>query len=191
MSSRPKPGVAERSGGTCIFVLRCHPERSDHRARSREPALSVPKGPLPFESLSWIVIPSITTPGLSRHTLPRTSCAPLCLPSVFAFVRSTCGPLIRLESRDGTRWFHQPSIRHLLPRFSSSVSLTPAGRRAAHSSARFGYRFPQDDPGLPACRTSSAYVHSLRSIQYNLIANRRATITLATARLPLRTHSRW
>src|SRR5208283_5229194 len=88
------------------------------------------------------------------------------------------------------RWFHQPSIRQLLPGSLLRSPLRLTGRRAAHSSVRFGYRFPQDDPGLPACRTSSAYVHSLRSIQYNLIANRRATITLATARLPLRTHKR-
>src|SRR5271165_1113499 len=88
------------------------------------------------------------------------------------------------------RWFHQPSIRQLLPGSLLRSPLRLTGRRAAHSSVRSGYRLPQDDPGLPACPTSSAYVHSLRSIQYNLTANRRATITLATARLPLRTHSR-
>jgi hypothetical protein len=44
--------------------------------------------PPPLAETSQSVILSITTPGLSRHTFPWTSCAPLCLPSVFVFVRS-------------------------------------------------------------------------------------------------------
>ena len=91
------------------------------------------------------------------------------------------------------RWSLSGSTNHLSGTGSQILFFglpTLSGRRAAHSSVRSGYRFPQDDPGLPACRTSSAYVHSWRSIQYNLTANRRATITLATARLPLRTHKR-
>jgi hypothetical protein len=140
------------------------------------------------------VILSITTPELSRHTAPWTPGVPRCLPRRF-FVRSIRATLyfrIRsyLESCGGPLLVPPTIYPATAPRLSSSVSPTLAGRRAAHSSVRSNYRFPQDDPGLPACRTSSAYVHSLRSIQYNLTANRRATITLATARLPLRTHNR-
>jgi hypothetical protein len=60
------------------------------------------------------------------------------------------------------------------------------GRRAAHTSERLSYCLPRNDSGSPAGRTNSAYVHCWRSIQYNLTANRRATITSAVARLPLR-----
>lgn len=56
------------------------------------------------------VIPSITTPGLSRHTIPWTSCAPLCLPSVFAFVRSILRPR---DSFRTLRWNNAGSTNHL------------------------------------------------------------------------------
>src|SRR5271169_6593083 len=40
-----------------------------------------------------LVILSITTPVLSRQTFPWTSCAPLCFPSRFSFLRSILAAL--------------------------------------------------------------------------------------------------
>ena len=92
------------------------------------------------------------------------------------------------------RWPVTGATNHLSGNNSPDSLLRSPGltawRRAAHTSARSDYRFPQDDSGLPTCFTSSTYVHCSRSIQYNRTASRRATITLATARLPLRTHNR-
>src|SRR5271165_6463463 len=203
--------ASERHGAIISIHPIRHPERSDRRDRSQRTCCSrkVP-GDLTIchhersEGSAFLAPcnnPNVRHPvyndaGVVKAHFSLDVLRPTLSPQqVFFSAKHSGGSLLCNSSllwnpAVDPRWFHQPSIRQLLPGSLLRSPLRLTGRRAAHSSVRSGYRLPQDDPGLPACPTSSAYVHSLRSIQYNLTANRRATITLATARLPLRTHSR-
>ena len=75
------------------------------------------------------VIPSITTLGLSRHTIAMEGRCLFPFPALLLLLlllyEAFPGSFFR-ESCGGNAWFHQPSIRQLLPRFSSSNS--PAAR---------------------------------------------------------------
>ena len=108
---------------------------------------------VPSPSL-FSVVPSITTPGLSTPLVSLNAWRPTSSPQkVFFFYAKHCGGsyfrfLPTGILRSSIFWFHDvyPATA---PRFSTLVSPRLTGRRAAHSSARSSYRFPQDDPGLP------------------------------------------
>ena len=159
-----------------------------------------------------LVMLSLTTLGLSRHTAPgragsgvkgarvwrssqtldaasgtstlewERSGAPYRVASFLAETVLTSPTKARVNLCGGARP-HDPSLRSSNCDHDSFIpSPRSSGRPAAHSSGRLPCRHSMTRAHRHTALPSCAYVWSSRSIQYNLVASLRATATLARAR---------